>query len=163
MSRFSAIRSSDNTGHNNRTETRLRRQELEDVCVAFADGCSLEENTARIVVRGVFRRQSTCLRPDFIASFQPVIVVGRMVNDPGVNGSDLGFLIHSGLDDLCDHLVGLAIDLARIILGCKMLIGCAFGSQSDMQDLVFRSVLIADDEGNQTVLIFCLDHCCFNS
>ena len=112
MSRFSAIRSSDNAGHNNRTQTRLSRQELEDVCVAFADGRSLEENTARIVVRGVFRRQSSRLFPDLVASFQAVVVVGRMVKDPRVNGSDLGFLIHSWLDNLCDHLVGLAIDLA---------------------------------------------------
>ena len=86
-----------------------------------------------------------------------------MVNDPGVNGSDLGFLIHSGLDDLCDHLVGFAIDLARIILGCKMLIGCALSSQGDMKNLVFRRVFAANNEGNQTVLIFCLSQCFLNS
>ena len=109
VSRFRTIRSGDITGHNNRTETRFRRQEMEDVRVAFTDGCSLEENATCIVVGSEFRGEPMRLWiwvcPDLISPLQALVVVRRMGNNPRVDCSYLGCVIHARLDDVGNNLV----------------------------------------------------------
>ena len=123
-----------------RSHSGLERQELEGIRIALAHGRSLEENAACIVVGSELRRQPMRLWirvcPDFLRPVITVVVVGRTGNNPRVDCSYLGCVIHTRLDDVGNDFVCRRVDLGGVILGRQMLVSRTGRSKLDVKNLV---------------------------